>query len=378
MKILFLVNSFKRGGAERVIINLLNHLPKLNSNLNLFLYFLEDAVDPYPVPGHVQVRRISTRHTFYLTKFLNLPIQALQLKKYIQIHKIDIILSFLSRSNYVNILARLLGANHKAIMSERNTPSMIYSNRNISGLINRLLIHRLYPRYKNIIAVSNGVKADLVSRFHVPESNITVIYNPYEIEKIKKDAQQNIDHEWFIDPKLKTIVSVGRLEKQKNYAMLIHAFEEVAKNFKNTRLIIIGEGTERTSLTRLINDLNLSSFVDLIGQKHNPFSYLSQADIFVLSSEAEGFPNVLVEAMICGCPVISTDCKSGPNEIITNGENGILVPVGNITALSNAIITVLQNVQLKNDFKNNSERTVQDYEVTKIVKQYLKILIQET
>jgi N-acetylgalactosamine-N,N'-diacetylbacillosaminyl-diphospho-undecaprenol 4-alpha-N-acetylgalactosaminyltransferase len=370
MKVLFLVNSFKRGGAERVIINLLNYLPELNPSLQLHLYFLEYAVDPYPVPSHVHLREVINKSRYNYSKLLNLSKQAFELKKYAQTNKIDIIISFLTRSNYVNIISKLLGSDHNAVMSERNTTSKMYQGQNFSSIINRILIRKLYSRYSKIIAVSEGVKRDLIDNFSISDEKISVIYNPYDIDQIKKEAKKNVDHKWLNDPRYKTIVSVGRLEKAKNHSMLIRAFALVSKKMKNTRLIIIGEGIERAVLTQLVNELNLNDKIDLVGQKDNPFAYSANADLFVLSSLSEGFPNVLIEAMICGCPVISTNCKSGPNEIINNMENGILVPVGDIDKLSDSIVTLLQDEILCSKLINAAKKSVLNFEISKIARQY--------
>jgi len=377
MNLLCLVSSFKRGGAERVIINLLNYLPKLDANLNLFLYFLEDAYDPYPVPPHVQLKENKKNHSFQYTKLLNLPIQALQLKKYIRTHEIDLVLSFLSRPNYVNVLSKMFGSPHEAILNERHTPSQIYGNRNFANMVNRLLIHKLYPKCNKIIAVSKGVKNDLEMNFNIPKKNISVIYNPFDIEKINKDSQVSIDHQWLNDPELINIVSLGRLERPKNQSLLIRAFQTVLIKNKNARLIIIGEGTERSYLAQLIEEFNLGAAISLIGQIDNPYSYLARADLFVLSSNTEGFPNVLVEAMICGCPVISTNCKSGPNEIITHGKNGILVSNGDVKAMSNAIISLIQNNELRNTLIKSAKRKLYDFSLDKIINQYYQILLSK-
>ena len=187
----------------------------------------------------------------------------------------------------------------------------------------------------------------------------------------------SIDHQWLNDPELINIVSLGRLERPKNQSLLIRAFQTVLIKNKNARLIIIGEGTERSYLAQLIEEFNLGAAISLIGQIDNPYSYLARADLFVLSSNTEGFPNVLVEAMICGCPVISTNCKSGPNEIITHGKNGILVSNGDVKAMSNAIISLIQNNELRNTLIKSAKRKLYDFSLDKIINQYYQILLSK-
>ena len=227
-----------------------------------------------------------------------------------------------------------------------------------------------------IIAVSKGVQRDLVENFNIPEEKVSVIYNPYDIDLIKQNSLEKTEHRWLGNPDYKSVITVGSLEKSKNHALLIKAFKKVADKLSNARLIIIGEGTEQDMLRQLSSELDLTDHIDFTGELKNPFSNVSQADLFVLSSDTEGFPNVLVEAMICGCPVISTDCKSGPDEIIRNAQNGYLVPVGDIDSLSNTIVDVLQNNKLCTDLINKANETVRNFELSKIVQQYYQTLNQ--
>jgi glycosyltransferase involved in cell wall biosynthesis len=287
------------------------------------------------------------------------------------------VISFLSRANYTNIIATYFGSDHRCIISERNTPSLVYKSRSISDIVNLSLVRRLFPSSERIIAVSIGVQKDLVKNFNIPEEKVTVIYNPYNIDDIKKKSKEEIKHKWLNHQEYKTVVTVGRLEKQKNHSLLIKAFNKATEKLPNIRLIIIGEGSEREKLTKLVSQLDLDNKIEFTGEKTNPFKYLSRADLFVLSSDMEGFPNVLIEAMICGCPVISTDCQSGPNEIIRNTQNGYLVPVGDIDSLSQTIVDVLQNDNLRTELKNKARETVNKFELTKIVPQYYQTLTQD-
>jgi N-acetylgalactosamine-N,N'-diacetylbacillosaminyl-diphospho-undecaprenol 4-alpha-N-acetylgalactosaminyltransferase len=376
MKILFLINEFEKGGAERVVSHLLHHLPEKSPQLIPTLFILDKSEFAYPIPENLIIYTGSKFHASYVLKFLKLPFIALRLKNIIKNDKINVVVSYLNRANYTNILATCYGSNHRCIISERNTSSLTYGSKRITDIINRLLIRYLYPLSHSIIAVSKGVKKDLKEQFKIPESKISVIYNPYDINTIRQKSREELQHKWLEKSQYKTIITVGRLEKQKNHTLLIQAFKKVNEFLPETRLVILGEGQDRDKLAKLIRNLGIDSIVEMTGLQKNPFAFLSRADLFVLSSDFEGFPNVLVEAMICGCPVISTNCRSGPGEIITNGVNGILVPVGNINELSNAIITILRNAQLTMEFKKNSEKTIQNYELTRIVRQYQKALIE--
>ncbi len=374
MNVLFLINDFDRGGAQRVVTQLLRYLPHPIPDSKFYLYLLEESEICYPLPDSVKIVSGSKLHSSGLYKFLKLSLLSQRLKKFIVKENINTVISFLYRANYVNILSLISGSTHRAIISERNTASIIYAGPGINNLINRFLIRKLYLKCQEIIAVSEGVKKDLEVNFAVPDENIKVIYNPYDIDKIKQEAQDPINHPWFINQKIKTVLSVGRLVFQKNHKLLIEAFRLAADDLPEVRLVIIGSGPEEEHLTQLIQKLEIGTKVELSGQQKNPFAYMARADLFVLPSIAEGFPNVLVEAMICGCPVVSTDCSSGPAEIITNGLNGILVPVNDIIAMSEAIISLLNDEERRSWLVENARKKADEFNLSIIGRHYANLL----
>lgn len=211
----------------------------------------------------------------------------------------------------------------------------------------RLLMLNLYPKSNGIIAISKGVADDLSCITGIPESRINVIYNPVEAAEIAHLAAKKPDHAWLEDGQQPVILGVGRLCKQKDFLTLIRAFSLVHKE-RALRLIILGEGEERSNLEKLIRQLDLESAVSMPGWVDNPFAYMSRAAVFVLSSAWEGYGNVLVEAMAAGASVISTNCPSGPSEILENGKWGRLVPVGDSGAMADAILAVLDSTTDKN------------------------------
>jgi glycosyltransferase involved in cell wall biosynthesis len=250
----------------------------------------------------------------------------------------------------------------------------MYKSQRVVDIINRFLIGKLYPSSQSIIAVSYGVKRDLIENFNIPEEKVSVIYNPYDIDDIKIKSQEEVKHKWLNNQEYQTIITVGHLEKPKNYTLLIKAYKKAIEELPNARLIIIGEGSELKRLTNLVSIFDLTNKIDFTGKLKNPFSYISRADLFVLSSDTEGFPNVLVEAMICGCPVISTDCPSGPNEIIEHGKNGILVPTADEKAMSEAIISLIQDNELRNSLIAYAKYSAHNYSLEIILKQYYQVL----
>ncbi len=374
MKTVILINSLEKGGAERVVLTLLKNINVRDTD-SFYLFLLEDNIK-YEIPNKVQVVIGGRFHNINILKLLQIPLLAIKLKRICRKYQISTVLSFLERSNFTNVLSRLLGSAHKCIISERNTPSFVYQSQSVKDKINRFLIRSMYSHADQIVTVSDGVSQDLVENFSIPRDIITKINNPYEIDNIHYLSKEMIDEEWLNNDAYQTIINVGSLTKQKGHDILVKTFARLIHKFKNLRLIIIGEGMERQSILSLIKELRIEDFVKLTGLKENPYAYMSRADIFVLSSFYEGFPNVLVEAMICGCPVVSTKCKSGPEEIIEDGQSGFLIPPGDIEALEKTIQKVLESPNLRQILVKNGLDKVNTYDVNTIIAQYERILIQ--
>lgn len=218
----------------------------------------------------------------------------------------------------------------------------------IASLIERFSPHRRAEReaaYRAsaAIGVSEGLTANCLGMFS-PDIRRT-IYNPVITPERRRMVGQPFDHPWFERfeaNELPVIVTVGRLDSQKNYPLLLRAFSKV-RNAVPSRLIIVGGGPQLGRLRRMIWMMGLGECVELAGPQENPFSYMERADLFVLSSDFEGLPTVLIEAMFCGTPVVSTDCPYGPREILQGGRLGALVPVGDADALAAAVIDALRS-----------------------------------
>ena len=198
----------------------------------------------------------------------------------------------------------------------------------------------LLARAARFVGVSRGVAASLSANMGVPGDGITTIYNPVVTPDLQVRMAERPDHPWLQGRETPVILSVGRLTHEKDYFTLIKAFARLATR-RSCRLIILGEGGLRKELEGLVADLKLTDRVSLPGWVENPFAYMSRASLFVLSSIYEGLPTVLLEALACGCPCVSTDCPAGPAEILEDGRVGPLVPVGDETALAEAMGRVL-------------------------------------
>lgn len=201
-------------------------------------------------------------------------------------------------------------------------------------------IQRYWPLCDGIIAVSKGVAEDVSKLSGIDSDKIHVVHNPTVTRTLFLKAREDIQESIPGGNKTPFILSVGRLDPQKDYPTLIRAFSLIHDRVQHN-LIILGEGNRRRELERLISELQLDDRVFLPGYHENPYAYMQRASLFVMSSVWEGLPNVLIEALAVGCPVVSTNCPSGPNEILENGRYGSLVPVGDADALATSIFDTL-------------------------------------
>ena len=212
----------------------------------------------------------------------------------------------------------------------------------------------------------------MVEKFGIRDSKITVIYNPVEVKTIQQLACEPLqldDHSQG-----KTVLAVGRLVESKDYVTLLRAFALVTQHVR-ARLVVLGEGQLEQQLKQLCSKLGIEDRVWFLGFKHNPYKYMRNADLFVLTSQSEGFGHVIVEAMAVGTPVIATDCKSGPGEIIEDNKYGLLVPVGDHRALAERIISVLENEDLRNGLKLAGSKRALDFDAIRITMLYEELFL---
>lgn len=210
---------------------------------------------------------------------------------------------------------------------------------NAAGLKGRIMLflyRRFYAGADAVIAVSREAASDLTERLRLSPGQVRMIYNPVITPALFEQAKEAVEHPWFAPGQPPVVLSAGRLCEQKDFPTLLRAFAQVRAHTRS-RLVILGEGPERLSLERMASDLGLRASVLLPGFVANPYAYMARAATYVLSSKWEGLPTVLIEALACGAPVVSTDCPSGPREILQDGKYGRLVPVGDADALAQAI-----------------------------------------
>jgi glycosyltransferase involved in cell wall biosynthesis len=225
-----------------------------------------------------------------------------------------------------------------------------------------------YKKADKVVGVSKGVIDDLISVGIIDKKNACHIYNPINLNALDVQVQEIPNHVWLQKKTLPVFLSVGRLSEQKNYDVLLKAFA-LFKKKTDCRLIVLGEGTLRSSLEKLSRELSLTDSISLPGFQSNPYAYMARADVFVLSSRFEGLPTVLLEALACGTTCVSTDCPSGPSEILANGQLGYLVPVGSPEALSEGMRKALDKPFPKEKLRQRAE----DFSEDKAIQAYINL-----
>lgn len=362
-KILFVTLCLAGGGAERIVQLLLTHLDRSRYSPTLIL--LEDKVE-YEIPPDLPVRCLHKKRPFDFFRLIY------KLAKIIRQEEPDCVISFLTYPNIVFLLAKILGRyKGRVFISERNNPDISISNQNRPRLFH-FLVRKLYPLSNCVISLSKGVAERLDKGFSIPKEKIRVIYNSVDIQKVKTKAKELPSCQWYKEAGIPIIVAGGRLTKQKGYSDLLRAFATVRQK-SPCRLVILGEGQEQQALKKLAANLDISNDVAFLGFQENPFSFMAHSNIFVLSSHWEGFGNVIIEAMACGVPVISTNCPYGPSEIITDGVNGLLVPVGDTDAMAEAILKLLKDEPLRKRLAEAGKKRAEDFRVEKMVAEYEKV-----
>jgi glycosyltransferase involved in cell wall biosynthesis len=331
-RVLFIINSLTGGGAERVMCTLLRASENEQRDSHMALLLLDREATAYEVPRWVEVEQLDCRHSLIRSIW--------SVWRAMRRLRPDLTVSFLTRANVSNVVAAGL-LEIPAIVSERvNTTSHL--GRGIGAAVARFLVRATYPRARSVIAVSQGVAEELRSAYGVPSARISVIANPIDLDEIQAQAENGeaipVDGPY--------VVTMGRLTPNKNFGMLIEAF---ARSGIPGKLLILGEGPERAALTQQIETLGLTGRVVMPGFSANPFPTLRRAEFYVSPSNAEGFPNSLLEGMSVGLPVISTNCPSGPSEVlaglprervapgITFAEYGILVSPNDPVAMAEAL-----------------------------------------
>jgi len=373
-KIAILIYSLASGGAERQVSILLK---ELREEFNITLVLMNGTIF-YEVPKEVKIIFLekSKANENGFIKLLKLPILGWKYKKLLKQQNISLSLSFMTRPNYINILEKLFGSGIKTIISERSYFSNQYNYTNLQSFINKKLV-KLYSFADLIVANADGNMHDLKENFHI-KTKMRKIYNLIDIKMIDEKKRQPIN----IKKRGFTFVTIGRLDTGKNHLLLIKAIKDIDAN-----LWIIGEGKLKDNLKLIIDNLKLNNKVKLLGRQNNPYKFLNKADCFVFGSNHEGFPNVLLEALACELPIVSTDCKSGPREILapntdfkiqTNdiefAKYGILTGVENVHSMEKAMKKILNDGELRYNYAQKALTRAKEFDVKNLTKEWEKVL----
>lgn len=353
------------GGADRVTVNLLNHYDRDKYDIELALMNaqgeFQSSLDP-----DVKIYNMNVGWMGFAVK---------PLVKIIERGNYDVLYSTCGGMSIPMMMAaKRSGFKGKKIVSERNSLHRTYSSR-IKKKSLLSLKKKYYPKADIVTVVSIAIGKQVQDLLKVKEENVRVVHNPMIGEEFYTQLKEDVP---VLFPKdTFNILAIGRFVKQKDYPTLIKGFNTAFTKNKDLRLYILGKGPLQEAIFELIRLLALENVVFLLGFDTNPFKYMDKVDAFILSSLHEGMPGVLVQAMAAGLPVISTDCPTGPNEIIQHNENGLLVPVGNFQSLATAIEQIATDHTLAKKIGENAARSVNYYTIENGVKSYFDFLEKE-
>lgn len=378
----FLINSLRNGGAERVLLTLAEQFLRQGDEVTIIALTHTCA---YPIPPGVKMVYLSNGEdgNSGLKRMLLIPYYAWKLRHYSRTMRPKIIQSHIFRANFVNVLSRMLGAKHRTQLVNHSVASR-YRDQGLVGRFHLWLMGVLYPKADLVVTISQKMLEDLERCVDLNRPAV-VIHNPYDTQKIIDMATEKVT-EFVFDPSKRYLVTVGRLIPLKQYDDVIRVLATLPSDVE---LLMVGDdGGEQSKLEVLAQELGVAKRVHWMGQVPNPFKFVARCDLFVSSSRTEGFPNVLIEAMLCRTPVVSSDCISGPREILapdtdilyqrTEGieaaKYGLLYPVGDSMALAQAIRRMMEDRNLYTHYQEQGFLRAHAFSVDRIAQEYASIL----
>jgi GalNAc-alpha-(1->4)-GalNAc-alpha-(1->3)-diNAcBac-PP-undecaprenol alpha-1,4-N-acetyl-D-galactosaminyltransferase len=349
-KIAFLIPSLGAGGAERVVVSLAN---KFADKYEVFLLVFTKTETVYIIEKSVNIIYLKEKDSPSFSIIDAIKSNIIYVKKILKTvkkNKIAILIGFTTSVNILTIISsKILNKPH--LISERNNPEVYVPN-----VFWKVLRNLSYPTANQLI-----VQTDLIKGFYqsfIKENKINIIPNPVDEILLSKRAEY-LERE-------NIILNVGRLDENKNQMLLIEVFSNL--NLDNWKLVIVGDGILRDVYRKLVKNLNIEQKVEFVGNVQNVWDYYNQAKIFAFTSNSEGFPNALLEAMSFGLPCISTDCPSGPSEIIKDNENGYLIEVNNREQLGDKLSILMNNPEICNQFSQNAITSTQKFSMVEVKK----------
>ncbi len=323
------IGNLSIGGAERVTVNLANQLAENGHHVEVLVVTDDGELADELVPA-VEQSVLSVNRMRWA---------AIPLARHLRRTLPDALISFMTAANVMAIAAaKLSRVSAQIIVTEHNTQTQKSS---LSVKRDMFLAKHSYQFADHIVGVSNGVTEDIAQWANVSEDRLTTIYNPVVTEDLITGEYPTPEHEWFTDENISVVLTAGRHVEQKDHPTLLRAFAELHSEQEHTRLVVLGEGSLTAEYQKLAVELGIEDVTLFPGFVDDPYPYMANADVFALSSRWEGLSLVLIEAMACGTPVVSTDCPSGPSEVLANGEFGELVEVGEPGLLKSALVRAL-------------------------------------
>jgi glycosyltransferase involved in cell wall biosynthesis len=358
MHLVLIISSLSAGGAERVLSNLANYWSKKGHTVTILTLDQPRAIPFYPLAKEIKLKQLGLCEatTSILHRLLNIFKRVLTLRKTIRILSPDGVISFISSMNFTTLLA-CGGLNLPIIVSERTHP--VYHK---LPLFDTLLRRLLYPTAAKVV-----VQTQSAADYFRPLDNIAVIPNSVSVPPTIAPQHSTVHQ----------LISVGRLIPSKGFNLLIQAFSKIALDFSHLNLTLYGEGEERQALEKLVADLNLKGRVFLPGLTQNIQAKLAEADLFIFPSFYEGFPNALCEAMAIGLPVIASAC-SGTVDVINDGVNGRLFPVGDTEKLTYLLRELIQDTSQRHRLSKEAQKITDRLAEDKIYQMWDKLICNVT
>lgn len=335
MKIDFYISSLSGGGAEKVLITIAKAFAEKGDDISIIS--LEKRPQFYHIPDNIKLYKHDNTQKGKLASLYDF----INIRRHLRKSGADVSISFLSRCNLIVLVASLF-SKRRIVVCDRNNPMKEHSKKYF------YLSNIIYMRANRLVVQTNQIKSYYLKKI---QARTTVIENPIDTANLQAQIEKIPERE-------KTIISVGRLEPQKDFKTLIRAFSRISAQYKDWRVKIFGCGDMYDELQKYINNLNLQEQVLLCGRTTRPYYEMMRGSIFVLSSYYEGFPNVLCEAMYAGDLCISSDCVSGPRELIDNGENGWLFQIEDDKKLAELLESCILNEQNMTEIRDNAQKTV--------------------
>ncbi len=346
----FVIPSLTTGGAEQVTVNIANGLADRGYDVELLLSRVEGELQTQ-LTSKVEVVSLPPSMGQVFGIATHIP----ALVHYLRKRQPAALFCHLTHTNVACLVADRIAATDTVVVPTEHLAFGVPKEPTLKSRIAQWLVPRIYPSAERIVAVSEGVAESIVERTAVGRETISVLYNPVDVKTVRRRAREPVDHEWFADGTVAVALFVGRIEQQKDLETWLRTFRRVYDRNPNARAVVVGEGSRRESVQSSAARMGLADVVSMPGYVNNPYGYMSRADVFLLSSRYEGLPTVLIEALACGCPVVATDCPSGPREILADGTYGRLAPVGDDASLAEAVVETLRNPPRENELRERAD-----------------------